>query len=396
MSSREIWHNRVRALALGLGLGLSAIIGPCWWSIVSHHHPSCSEYKPDFISLYTAAELMWTDRSSLYDLERQRLIQEPIDPSRGNWVLPYFYPPFFAVILVPLAWLSFSSAFVAMTIVNLALLIVAVKILIRKLELNRQQTNGLILATFCNYGVHYALLEAQTSFIALLLLALYVSAWNSSAQDRPGLWSGLMFFKPQLALVPILLLLSRRRWRALGLAFIVIGFLGLVSLAAVGLTGIERYLALSTRAMAGEDYLHIQPERMHNLRALAYFFFTVRWRDYIWWIVALGVMGLVIVRSWANDELHGISLRQWTSILVVLILVTPHLHDHDLTLLIVPSAFFLKWAGDVVAPVVSLALVVLGMLSLLNTIAYPHLPPLVPLVLLVFLIVEQWRASQVV
>jgi Glycosyltransferase family 87 len=396
MSSREIWHNRIRALALGLGLGLSALIGPCWWSIVSHQHPSCSEYKPDFISLYTAAELMWTDRSSLYDLERQRLIQEPIDPSRGDWGLPYFYPPFFAVILVPLAWLSFSPAFVAMTVVNLALLIATVKILVRKLALNRQQTNWLILGTFCNYGVHYALLEAQTSFIALLLLTLYVTAWNGSAQDRAGLWSGLMFFKPQLALVPILLLLSRRRWRALGLAFIVIGFLGLVSLAAVGLTGIERYLALSSRAMAGEDYLHIQPERMHNLRALAYFFFTVRWRDYIWWIVALGVMGLVIVRSWANDELHGISLRQWTSILVALILVTPHLHDHDLTLLIVPSAFFLKWAGDVVAPVVSLALVVLGMLSLLNTIAYPHLPPLVPVVLLVFLIVEQWRASQVV
>jgi hypothetical protein len=396
MSSREIWHNRVRALALGLGLGLSAIIGPCWWSIVSHHHPSCSEYKPDFISLYTAAELMWTDRSSLYDLERQRMIQEPIDPSRGDWVLPYFYPPFFAVILVPLAWLSFSAAFVAMTVVNLALLIATVKILVRKLALNGQQTNWLILATFCNYGVHYALLEAQTSFIALLLLALYVTAWNGSARDRAGLWSGLMVFKPQLALVPILLLLGRRRWRALGLAFIVIGGLGLVSVAAVGLTGIEQYLALSTRAMAGEDYLHIQPERMHNLRALAYFFFTVPWRDYVWWILALGGMGLVVVRSWANDDLKGISLRQWTSILVALILVTPHLHDHDLTLLIVPSAFFLKWAGDVVAPVVSLALVVLGMLSLLNTVVYPHLPPLVPLVLLIFLIVEQWRASQII
>jgi hypothetical protein len=105
-------------------------------------------------------------------------------------------------------------------------------------------------------------------------------------------------------------------------------------------------------------------------------------------------MGLVVARSWADDDLHEISLRQWTSILVALILVTPHLHDHDLTLLIVPSAFFLKWAGDVVAPVVLLALVGLGMLSLLNTVAYPHLPPLVPLVLLVFLIVEQWRARR--
>jgi hypothetical protein len=68
--------------------------------------------------------------------------------------------------------------------------------------------------------------------------------------------------------------------------------------------------------------------------------------------------------------------------------LAPHLHHYDLTLLIVPLAFFLKWAGDVVAPATALALVGLGMLSLINTVAYPYLPPLLPLVLLVFLIVD--------
>ena len=86
MSTPAIWHNRVRAVALGLGLGLSALMGSCWWSIVRDHSPTCSVYKPDFVSFYTAAKLMWTDRSSLYDLEQQRLIQQPIDPSRGTWV----------------------------------------------------------------------------------------------------------------------------------------------------------------------------------------------------------------------------------------------------------------------------------------------------------------------
>ncbi len=400
MSSPAIWHNRIRALALGLGLGLSAIIGPCWWSIVRDHSPSCTEYKPDFVSFYAAAKLMWTDRSALYDLEQQRLIQQPIDPPRGDWVLPYLYPPFFAVILLPLAWLPFSPAFIAMTVVNLALLIASMKILIQKLELNPQQSSCLMLATFCNYGVHYALLEAQTSFIALTLLVLFVTALNSPAAGKAGIWSGLLFFKPQLALVPLIVLIGRRKWVALGLTIVVVGLLALVSLFAIGLEGLDHYFTVSRRAMSGEAYFHImrpeQPERMHNLRALTYFFFIPPWRDYIWWILALGGMVFVVVRSWANDGLQGISLRQWTSILVALILVTPHLHDHDLTLLIVPSAFFLKWAGDVVAPVVSLALVVLGMLSLLNTVAYPHLPPLVPLVLLIFLIVEQWRASQII
>src|SRR5947207_1981556 len=121
--SSTTWNNRIAALALGLGLAMATVIGPCWWSIVRYHNPSCSAYKPDFISLYTGAKLMQMDRASLYNLEQQRLVQEPIDPSRGAWVLPYFYPPFFAVVLMPLAWMSFSMAFVAMTLINLILLI---------------------------------------------------------------------------------------------------------------------------------------------------------------------------------------------------------------------------------------------------------------------------------
>jgi len=399
MASPTVWNNRVCALALGLGIGLTAIIGPCWWSIVRHHSPSCSENKPDFISLYTGATLMLTDRSSLYDLEKQRLVQQPIDPSRGRWVLPYFYPPFFAVVLVPLAWLPFSLAFIAMTLVNCALLIASIRILIQKLQLNRQQSSWLIVATFCNYGVHYALLEAQTSFITLILLVLYVTTLNSPAENRAGIWSGLMFFKPQLALAPVIVLIGRRKWVAIGLVIGIVGFLGLVSLFAIGLAGLEHYITVIPGAVSGEDGLHVmppeRPERMHNLRALAYFFLPAPWRDYIWWSATLGVVAFIVIRARANED-QGISIRQWTSILVAMILVTPHFHDHDLTLLTVPLALFLKWAGDGVVPPVALALVALGMLSLINTVAYPHFPPLVPLVLLIFLIVEQRRGSQII
>jgi hypothetical protein len=400
MSTPAIWHNRVRAVALGLGLGLSALMGSCWWSIVRDHSPTCSVYKPDFVSFYTAAKLMWTDRSSLYDLEQQRLIQQPIDPSRGKWVLPYIYPPFFAVILLPLAWLPFSLAFIAMTLVNLALLITSVKILIQKLQLNPQQSSCLILATFCNYGVHYALLEAQTSFIALTLLVLFVTALNSPATGKAGIWSGLLFFKPQLALIPLIVLIGRKKWIAVGLAIGVVGFLGLVSLFTIGLDGLEQYITVSRRVTSGDDYFHImrpeQPERMHNLRALTYFFFPAPWKDYIWWISTVAGIALVTLISRARDGVNGISLRQWTIILAALILVTPHLHDHDLTLLIIPSAFFLKWAGDIVPPAAAPTLVGLGMLSLINTMAYPHLPPLLPIALLSFLIVEQWRGARTI
>jgi hypothetical protein len=399
MSSRKVWNNRIQALALGLGLAMSAVIGPCWWSIVRDHNPSCAQEKPDFFSFYTAAKLIWTDRSSLYDLEQQRLVQYPIDPSRGDWVLPYFYPPFFAVILLPLAWLPFSLAFIAMTLVNLALLIASIKILIHELQLNPQQSSCLMLAAFCNYGVHYALLEGQTSFIALTLLVLFVTALNSPATGKAGIWSGLLFFKPQLALIPLIVLISRKKWVALGLAIGVVGFLGLVSLFIIGLEGLDDYFTVSRLGMSGEEFMHIkraeQPERMHNLRALTYFFFAAPGRYYIWWIATVSVTAFVILISRAQDGVEGISLRQWTSILAAMILVTPHLHDHDLTLLIVPMAFYLKRDGDVVRPAVALAFVGLGMLSLINTVAYPHLPPLLPLVLVIFLILEQRQVQPI-
>jgi hypothetical protein len=385
MSSRKIWNNRIAALALGLGLAISAVIVPCWWSIVRYHNPSCSAYKPDFISLYTGAKLMWTDRTSLYDLEKQRLVQESIDPSRGSWVLPFFYPPFFAMALLPLAWVPFATAFVAMTLVNLALVTIAVQMLIRKLQLNRQQANWLLLATFCNYGVHYALLEAQTSFIALLLLVFFVFTLRGEFGGKSGIWSSLMLFKPQLAGVPFLVLIGAKKRHDLAVALVMVALLCLVSLAAVGMDGIRAYLELSRRAAAGDDYLHIQPEGMHILRALTYFFFGAPWRDFLWWAATLGVLIMIAVRRRAA-EYGKISLGGWINIMVGLILVAPHLHSHDLTLLIVPTAFILKWAGERVPPVLSVGLVGLGILPLINTVAYPYLPPLLPLVLLIFLV----------
>src|ERR1044071_2940492 len=84
MPSSSLWTHRIGALAVGLGLAMSAVIVPCWWSIARYQSPSCSASKPDFISLYTGAKLFWTNRSALYNLEQQRMIQERVDPSRGG------------------------------------------------------------------------------------------------------------------------------------------------------------------------------------------------------------------------------------------------------------------------------------------------------------------------
>ena len=382
MASSSVWTHRIAALSVGLGIAMCAVTLPCWWTIVRDHSPSCSVSKPDFMSLYTGAKLFWTNRSALYNLEQQRLIQESIDPSRGDWVLPFFYPPFFAAFLVPLAWLRFSAAFIVMTVINIVLLATTIELLVRRLQLNRQQTYWLVLTTLCNYGVHYGLLEGQTSFIALLLLTLFMLTLRESGFASSGIWSGFLFFKPQLAGIPLLILLSNKKWRALEWAFLTLGLFALISLVGVGADGIKDYLALSAQAAAGNDYLRIEPEGMHNLRALTYFFFPAPWRDAVWWAGTVVLVTLIVARSRASEKPNGIFFAEWITIAAALILVSPHLHSHDLTLLIIPFALVLKQVGEAVIPLVALTLVIVGVLPLINTIAYPHLPPLIPIALL--------------
>jgi len=382
MASSSVWTHRIAALSVGLGIAMCAVTLPCWWTIVRDHSPSCSVSKPDFMSLYTGAKLFWTNRSALYNLEQQRLIQESIDPSRGDWVLPFFYPPFFAAFLVPLAWLRFSAAFIVMTVINIVLLATTIELLVRRLQLNRQQTYWLVLTTLCNYGVHYGLLEGQTSFIALLLLTLFMLTLRESGFASSGIWSGFLFFKPQLAGIPLLILLSNKKWRALEWAFLTLGLFALISLVGVGADGIKDYLALSAQAAAGDDYLRIEPEGMQNLRALTYFFFPAPWRDAVWWAGTVVLVTLIVARSRASEKPNGIFFAEWITIAAALILVSPHLHSHDLTLLIIPFALVLKQVGEAVIPLVALTLVIVGVLPLINTIAYPHLPPLIPIALL--------------
>jgi hypothetical protein len=61
--------------------------------------------------------------------------------------------------------------------------------------------------------------------------------------------------------------------------------------------------------------------------------------------------------------------------------------------LIVPIAYVLKWAGDTVPPLLSLALVSIGILPLINTVAYSHLPPLLPIALLIVLGADLTRVA---
>src|ERR1700752_3856525 len=117
------WNNRLKAIALGIGLALTMLTVRHWYGTFMDGHPPCNDCRADFPGFCAAAKLIWEKPSAHYDNASQLAIQKAIDNRIGDSILQFAYPPVTALVLMPLGWLSFRMAFVAITLVNMALLL---------------------------------------------------------------------------------------------------------------------------------------------------------------------------------------------------------------------------------------------------------------------------------
>lgn len=384
LAQRDKWNNRLKAVALGVGLALTLLTLRHWYETFSFGHPLCEDCRPDFPQFYAGARLVWQSPAALYDPTKQLEIQKSIDP-RITEILPYTYPPVTAVLLIPLGWLPFPLAYAAMTALNLLLLMFSIRLLIAKLQLTKDQSTWLILSALCNFGVHSVLLQGQISFVVLLLLAIFAVAAQGCRQIGAGLTTGLVFIKPQLQGVPLLVLLGRRMWPALAIASTTMIALMIISVMLVGWAGIEQYLSLVGTYLTIERGYGSYPEAMHNLRALAQYAIPFPWSRYF----GLTLTGCVIAAAFVLNRLpHSdprIVAMQWIGNFVAGVLITPHLYPHDLAILIVPTAFAVKLYGETVPARLILLLIALGIYPLLGLMSGHRLPPLLPVGFLVIL-----------
>lgn len=382
MERHERWNNRLMAIALGYALVRSALTLLDWYGIYLNGGPPCSDCRADFPTFYAAAKLVWQSPQALYDYAQQLIIQRTIDNRNGGSVLPFAYPPFTAVVLMPLGWLSFRGGYVAMTLVNLLLLFLTLRLLIRKLGLGKEQSTWLWLSAVCNFGTHWVLLQGQTSLIVLALLTAFMFAARERDDRRAGVWAGLIFFKPQILAMPFIVLFCQRRWRALVIATTVVVALGGFSIALVGATGIGQYLSLLRYYGATESGFGSDPKSMHNLRALAQYFVPFAYASYLWVALVVPVaLATMSLNSQARE--HDISRTfLWIGNFLAAMLLTPHLYSHDLVFLMVPIALVLHLCGLQVPALLGLCLILHGFLPLVPLVPGYLIPPVLPLIFL--------------
>jgi hypothetical protein len=381
--SSAVWNGRVKAAVFAIGLVLTTYSAANWWSIFVDHAPPCHpECAADFVTFYATAKLMSGNAASLYDLDQQFAYQKQIAPLRQ--VLPFVYPPITALLMSPLAWFSFSNAFLLMTLFNLALLWDSIRRLNRTLGLTRDQSQWLLLFTLCNYGVHHVLYQGQTSVIVLYLFTGYVISERLLHKYRGGFWIGLLSVKPQYLPVPNLIFLLQGKWRTLFLSLLFTAVLTVGAFLTIGVDSLWQYFSLVRRmAMVEQDWWN-QLSGMHNLRALAIYWLSADWKEYGWWLSSAMVIASI---CWVNLRARYCSMnfqRLWITNVLGLLLVTPHLFTHDLALLILPCALLLSLFRERVSIPVGLGLISLGLVPITSFV----FPTIVALVFLILYIVS--------
>jgi hypothetical protein len=247
------------------------------------------------------------------------------------------HPPFEALLFAPLAYFSYSTAFLIWTLVSLSLL-GSTFFLLRMYGVTFTLSDRLILIGAGFYPVLAVLIQGQDSLWVLMAYVLAFFALKREEESWAGCMLAIGLLKPQLVVPFVFIQALRGRWKFIA-GFSAAGcLLLLLSLLLVGPATLAHYAAMPFQMTEKEGLrtFYIFPSTMPNLRGLLYIFFGEFVSP-----AALGVgtvvlsLGLVGWAASVQKNAAAFDLDFGLSIAVTM-LVSFHLLLHDLSLLILP------------------------------------------------------------
>jgi hypothetical protein len=169
--------------------------------------------KMDFRAMYAAGTLARTDPSHLYDLARQKQLEDSL-VEKHDVAIPFGHLAYDAILFVPFSLLSYRTAYLLVVLVN-TILIIACFLAARK-EFSTiiqpwQPRPGLIFFLFMPTLITVA--QGQDSLLLLLILCVTWRLLDGAHHFAAGFVLANMLLKPHLALLIALFLLVRYGWR---------------------------------------------------------------------------------------------------------------------------------------------------------------------------------------
>jgi GT2 family glycosyltransferase len=346
------WRRLAFAGAAGAGLGCFLAWAANWFVFISGNLRG-----PDFFSFYAAAQIyMQRSPGEVYDILVQKQFELAVThaPAATFIVLPYYHPPFYTLLIAPLAYLDYRNAYYAMTAFNVLLGIALAAILVRGSERIHGRAAivaGALIAGFLPLFV--TVLQGQSDLVVLVPLAAAYTAWARGRLGWAGVFSALALSKPQLLLLIPVLFIARRAWRALaGFAGTVLA-LGLLSVVTFGFDAVVDYVGtVGSWAIGGS--LPTQGQVVYTdtaIYSLRHILEILPGGDKaVAFVILIALLALVALSlSWRPDKPR----LDFALAIAASLVLSPHQNVHDLALLVIPGfvladlalAGKLRWPG---------------------------------------------------
>lgn len=340
----------------------------------------------DFSIFYSAALLALAGTpEQAYNVAVHHQVLESVLGQSIHYLLGWFYPPVFLLFVLPFGLLPYKVSLV----IWLGLTFIIYVISIRKIF--PDPTSLWIALGFP--GVLLNVSWGQNGFISTCFLGLGIRY----VQDQPAL-SGLMFallcYKPQFALLPLLVLLFAREWRVLKYTFLFGSLLASLSLALFGLDMWTEYLNIipqSGHLALNADWQNvypIQPTISSFLRLMGMADQTA---------IAINILtlgALVVITTWTWKNVSSLAMRGMIMTAAV-VLGTPYVMQYDLVILALPVLWYMAEAhGTSWLPGEKAIIILLWIIPLINwpLVAFTGIQTL-PLLLLMVLALAMRRIN---
>lgn len=347
-------HSPLTLITIGVGVILLAFLVAQARLVANHEgtfYPGGeTPVGADLLVFYGAGRIVADgDGADLYEPSRQLAEQvEVLGVDRGLAIFPY--PAFVAVPYAALAQLSLPAAYGVTTLAMLLATIVSLAMLRGVSPIVRARPVLVGMVMLISQPFNLALLGGQTvAFSFLCLTGVYVGL-RKERDLFLGVWLGLLLYKPQLAALPLLIVLWQRRWRALSVA----GGIGVVLYGvgawAAGIAWPRRFVELATGDYYRENAIVVDGVRSISIPSVTrYLTGSDRlWSNALALLLCLAVLG-VVARYWraisVTDEQFPIVFG---GTVAAMILVSPHALFYEAGLLILPViALIDRWEPEI-------------------------------------------------
>jgi hypothetical protein len=316
-----------------------------WWDVADMYRYRQASRSPrgpheDYVVYYSAGRLVREGQGHLlYDVPTvaDAEVRSMGRSVGGTGVLAYFNPPFVAAAFAPLSALPIEWATIVIGVGCTGLAVASAFALQRLLGLEDRLQRLLFWLWFLSlHSVAWGVLHGQLSFLLLLGWLSFIFFQMKGRESLSGASLALLLIKPQMAVLPLLLMLWKRRWRTLASFAAIAWCLAMVSISVSGPSAIVEYPRFLMESTGWDGKWGVTPQGMFGWSGLAARFLENGSAGHLALTLTLGgltlLLGLLCFKgAWEPREPRF--LLQCAGLLTASLLMNPHLYMQDLSLM---------------------------------------------------------------